>query len=75
MLVLSRQKDEVIVIILPDGTTIDICVVDIRGDKVRVGVDAPKSIKVHRKEVWDAIRRENREKPESATGSKRPSTG
>jgi len=36
-------------------------VVDIRGDKVRLGINAPKEISVHRKEVYDAIRRENRE--------------
>jgi carbon storage regulator len=56
MLVLSRQKDEVITI----GDDIEICVVDIRGDKVRLGVSAPKAISVHRKEVRDAIRREAR---------------
>jgi carbon storage regulator len=68
MLVLSRQKDETIII----GDDIEITVVDIRGDKVRLGVSAPKSISVHRKEVYDAIRRENREaaqvKPEDLTG-------
>ena len=57
MLVLSRQKDETIII----GDDIEITVVDIRGDKVRLGVQAPKEISVHRKEVYDAIRRENRE--------------
>jgi carbon storage regulator len=57
MLVLSRQKDETIII----GDDIEITVVDIRGDKVRLGVSAPKEISVHRKEVYDAIRRENRE--------------
>jgi carbon storage regulator len=53
VLVLSRQKDETIVI----GDGIEVTVVDIRGDKVRLGVSAPKSIPVHRKEVADAIRR------------------
>ena len=55
MLVLSRQKDETILI----GDDIEIIVVDIRGDKVRIGISAPTSIPVHRKEVYDAIRREN----------------
>jgi carbon storage regulator len=68
MLVLSRQKDETIII----GDDIEITVVDIRGDKVRLGVSAPKHISVHRKEVYDAIRRENREaaqvKPEDLSG-------
>ena len=57
MLVLSRQKDETIII----GDDIEVTVIDIRGEKVRLGVSAPKEISVHRKEVYDAIRRENRE--------------
>jgi len=55
MLVLSRQRDETIMI----GDEIEITVVDIRGDKVRLGITAPKSVPVHRKEVYEAIRREN----------------
>ena len=54
MLVLSRHKDEQIMI----GDNIIITVVDIRGDKVRVGIDAPKDIPVHRQEVYAAILRE-----------------
>ncbi len=57
MLVLSRQRDETIMI----GDDVQITVVDIRGDKVRLGITAPRSIQVHRKEVYDAIQRENRE--------------
>lgn len=55
MLVLSRQRDETIMI----GDDIEITIVDIRGDKVRLGISAPRSIQVHRKEVYDAIKREN----------------
>ncbi len=55
MLVLSRQRDETIMI----GDDVEITVVDIRGDKVRLGISAPRSIQVHRKEVYEAIRREN----------------
>jgi len=55
MLVLSRQRDETIII----GDEIEITVVDIRGDKVRLGITAPTTIAVHRKEVYEAIRREN----------------
>ena len=55
MLVLSRQRDEEFLI----GDDIVITVVDIRGDKVRIGINAPKEIPVHRREVYDAIRREN----------------
>ncbi len=54
MLVLSRQRDESIMI----GDDIVIRVVDIRGDKVRIGIEAPSEIAVHREEVYDAIKRE-----------------
>lgn len=56
MLVLSRQKEQTIMI----GDKIEITVVDIRGDKVRLGITAPSEIPVHRKEVYEAIQRENR---------------
>lgn len=56
MLVLSRQRDETIMI----GDDIEVTVVDIRGDKVRLGISAPKSVTVHRKEVYEQIKRENR---------------
>ena len=51
MLVLSRKKDESIVI----NNDITIVVIEIRGDKVRLGVEAPKEVPVHRREVFDAI--------------------
>ena len=53
MLVLSRKKNESIVI----NDDISIVVVEIRGDKVRLGVEAPKEVPVHRREVYDAIKR------------------
>ena len=69
MLVLSRQRDETIMI----GDDIEVTVVDIRGDKVRLGINAPREVSVHRKEVYDAIRRENRAaaqvKPEDVSGA------
>ena len=55
MLVLSRQINETIMI----GDNIEITVVDVRGDKVRLGIVAPKNITVHRKEVYLAIQEEN----------------
>lgn len=58
MLVLSRKRDESIVI----GDNIVLTVVDIRGDKVRLGIEAPKEVPVHRQEVWEAVQRENRKK-------------
>ena len=54
MLVLSRRKDESIMI----GDDVEITIVDIRGDKVRLGITAPKTISVHRREVYEAIQRE-----------------
>ena len=53
MLVLSRKHNESIII----GDDITVMVVDIRGDKVRLGVEAPKEVPVHRREVFDAIHR------------------
>ena len=86
MLVLSRHRDESIII----GDDIVITVVDIRGDKVRLGINAPIAIPVHRQEVYEAIQRENKQaaqidplaarqaaqaKPESPLGQPRPPAG
>ncbi|MBQ18043.1 MAG: carbon storage regulator [Planctomycetaceae bacterium] len=60
MLVLSRKKDERIII----GDNISLMVVEIRGDKVRLGIDAPSDITVHRSEVYEAIRREQAMEPQ-----------
>ncbi len=60
MLVLSRQKDESIMI----GDNVEVIIVDVRGDKVRLGITAPKDVSVHRREVYDAIQREKNEKKE-----------
>ena len=54
MLVLSRHRDESIMI----GDDIVVTIVDIRGDKVRLGINAPQDIPVHRQEVYEAIKRE-----------------
>jgi len=61
MLVLSRKRGERIVI----GDSIEIVVVEIRGDKVRLGIDAPSDIPVHRQEVYDAIQREKQRKKQT----------
>ena len=63
MLVLSRHRDESIMI----GDDVMITIVDIRGDKVRLGIDAPQEIPVHRQEVYDAIKRENEKASRSRT--------
>lgn len=56
MLILSRKLNERIMI----GDDIRISVVDIKGDQVKLGIDAPESVKVYRQEVYDAIQEENR---------------
>ena len=56
MLVLTRKKGEKLMV----GDNIVITVVDVEGDRVRIGVDAPRDVSVHRKEVYDAIVEENR---------------
>ena len=61
MLVLSRQKDESIVI----GDDVEVTIVDVRGNKVRLGITAPKNISVHRREVYEAIQREKGQKKET----------
>ncbi len=57
MLVMSRRKDESIVI----NEKIVVTIIEIRGDKVRVGVESPKDVPVHRQEVFDAIQRIEKE--------------
>ena len=61
MLILSRKINEKIII----GDDISVSIIEIRGDQVRIGVDAPKSVKVFRQEVYDAIRAENKAAAES----------
>ena len=71
MLVLSRKKNESIVI----GGTIVITVVEVRGDKVRLGIQAPTEIAVHRLEVYEAIQRDlQREAPEAEVSEDSPSS-
>lgn len=59
MLVLSRKRDESIMV-----GDIEITVIDIRGDKVRLGIEAPKEVPVHRREVYDLIQREKESRGE-----------
>ena len=66
MLVLSRRKDESIMI----GDNVEITIVDVRGDKVRIGITAPKEIPVHRREVYEAIQREKQEAEKSEDSGK-----
>lgn len=70
MLVLSRKKNESIVI----NDDITIVVVEIRGDKVRLGVEAPKEVPVHRREVYDAIKRSEKEANNGSVGQNAPAT-
>ena len=73
MLVLSRQRDESIVI----GDNVVVTIVEVRGDKVKLGIEAPQEIPVHRREVYEAICRENEQaaklRPDEVRGlAKRP---
>jgi len=72
MLVLSRQRDETIMI----GDDVEITIVDVRDDKVRLGVNAPCHVRVHRKEVYQAIQEENAAAAELGVGdvADRPSS-
>jgi carbon storage regulator len=63
MLILSRKVDEKVII----GDDIKISIIEIRGDQVRIGIDAPKKVKVFRQEVYDAIKAENKAASNSAT--------
>ncbi len=67
MLVLSRQRDQSIMI----GDDVVVTIVNVRGDKVRLGIDAPGEIPVHRQEVYDAIQRENRQSDQMEPGKAR----
>jgi len=67
MLVLSRKQDEKIII----GDSITLMVISIQGDKVRLGIEAPKHVSIHREEVYQAIQRERGHEP--STGSEAPS--
>jgi carbon storage regulator len=69
MLVLSRKKDESIII----NDHIRVTIVEIRGDKVRLGIDAPKEVSVHRREVYEAI--QNQARRDGATTSLAPENG
>lgn len=70
MLVLSRQRNESIII----GDDVEIIIVDVRGDKVRLGITAPKAISVHRKEVYQAIQEEKAEKAKAEHQPVKPPT-
>lgn len=63
MLILARRTNESIVI----GDDIEVSVVDIKGDQVKLGIKAPRSVKVYRREVFEAIQEENRQAAETAT--------
>jgi len=68
MLVLSRTRDESIMI----GDDVKITIVDVRGDKVRLGIEAPREIPVHRIEIYEAIQREKKEKQAQEQPEKQP---
>ncbi len=63
MLILSRRLNEKIII----GDDIVVSIVEVRGDQVKLGIEAPRSVKVFRQEVYDAIQEENRKAAASGT--------
>ena len=63
MLVLSRKKNESIII----NDNITVTVIEIRGDKVRLGIEAPKDVTVHRREVYEAIQSQSQARDHGAT--------
>ena len=65
MLVLSRQRNESIII----GDDITVTIVDVRGDKVRLGITAPNTVTVHREEIYRAIQRERNSSSLKATSN------
>jgi len=71
MLLLSRKKDESIVV----GDDVEITIVDVRGDKVLLGINAPRNISVHRKEIYDEIQREKAQKALESKGSQNEERG
>ena len=66
MLVLTRKINESIVI----NDDVSILVVEVRGDRVRLGINAPKEVAVHRKEVYDAIRESTPDKPKKRVNTR-----
>ena len=73
MLVLSRKINQSIMI----GDGIEVCIVDIKGDQVKIGIDAPKHVPLHRKEVYEEIKAQNRKAAETGgfDPAKLPSLG
>ena len=63
MLILARRTNESIVI----GDEIEVSIIDVKGDQVKLGIKAPRSVKVYRREVFEAIQEENRTAAETAT--------
>lgn len=68
MLILARRLNERIII----GDEIRVSVVEIKGDQVKLGIDAPRDVKVYRQEVFEAIQAENREAAKSSTSGPLP---
>jgi carbon storage regulator len=71
MLVLSRKKNESIII----NDNITVTVVEIRGDKVRLGIDAPKEVSVHRREVYEAIQNQAKAARDASAPAVAPDAG
>ena len=71
MLILTRRVGETVMI----GNDITVTVLGVKGNQVRVGVNAPKEVAVHREEIYERIKREEQATGSSSGAVKRPSTG
>lgn len=58
MLILTRRTGETLTAVTADGKEITITVLGVKGNQVRIGIDAPRDIEVHREEIWERIQRE-----------------
>ena len=70
MLVLSRRKDRSIMI----GEDVEIKILDIRGNRVRLGITAPRSISIHRREIYEAIQQQKADKKAETVNTKKAGT-
>lgn len=70
MLILTRRVGETLMVIQPDGTMAEVTVLGVKGNQVRIGVNAPKEVAVHREEIYQRIQTENEQRREAIANAK-----